>query len=59
MDEKAIEAEARDYVEHVVRRGNQDPESIPAEAFERAVKTATEATAELHKAAELAQEAAS
>jgi hypothetical protein len=58
MDEKTIEAEARDYIERVVREGDQDPESIPAEAIERAVKTATEAATELHEAAELAREAA-
>jgi hypothetical protein len=58
MDEKTVEDEAREYVEHVVRMGNQDPESIPPEALERAVKTAAEATAELHEAAELAREAA-
>jgi hypothetical protein len=58
MDEKTIEAEARDYVERVVRESNQDPGNIPAEAIERAVKTATEAAAELHQAAELAREAA-
>lgn len=58
MDEKTIEAEARDYVERVMRKGDQDPESIPTEAIERAVKTAAEAAAELHEAAELAREAA-
>jgi hypothetical protein len=58
MDEKTIEAEARDYVERAVREGNQDPGNVPAEAIERAVKTAAEAAAELHEAAELAQEAA-
>jgi hypothetical protein len=57
MDEK-IEAEAREYVENVVRKGDQDPESIPAEVLERAVRTAAEATAELHEAAALAQEEA-
>jgi hypothetical protein len=56
MDEKTIEDEARQYVEEVVRKSSQDPESIPAEAIERAVKTATAATAELHEAAELARE---
>lgn len=66
MDEKTpeaeagdYEAEAREYVEHVVRKANPDPESIPAETIERAVKTAAESAAELHEAAELAQEAAS
>lgn len=60
MDEKkAIEAEARDYVERVVRLSNQDPENIPPEVLERAVKTAADSAAELHEAAQLAQEEAS
>jgi len=57
MNDKTVEDEAREYVEHVVRKGNQDPEKIPAEALERAVRTATAATAELREAAELAKKA--
>jgi hypothetical protein len=56
MDDKNIEAEAREYVENVVRKGHQDPEAIPAEVLERAVRTAAAAAAELHEAAALAQE---
>jgi hypothetical protein len=60
MDEKkTIEAEARDYVDRVLRMGNQDPEKIPPEVLERAVKAAADSAAELHEAAQMAQEEAS
>lgn len=58
MDEKNIEDEARDYVERLVRQSNQDPDSIPAEVLEHAIKTAADSAAELHEAAKLARESA-
>ena len=57
MDEADIREEARDYVEHVVRTSNRDLASVPPKAMERALKAAEDSTAELRKAAELAQEA--
>jgi len=56
MDETTNKDEARDFVEHIVRTTNQDPQSIPPKALKRAIKAATDAVAELRKAAELAQE---
>jgi len=54
LESRTVEDEAREYVEHVVRKSNQDPERIPAEALERAIRTAT---AELREAADLARKA--
>lgn len=56
MDNEAIEAEAREYVEHVARNSHRDSQSIPARAFERALKAAAASTRELHAAVRLAQE---
>ena len=56
MDDKTIKAEARNYVEQVVRNSNQDLESIPAPALERAIKAAEDSARELHEAAQLARE---
>ena len=58
MDDATIKAEARDYVEQIVRNSNRDLESIPAPALERAVKTAAASAKELHQAVKLAREAA-
>jgi hypothetical protein len=57
MDEETIKAEARDYVEQAVRNGQQDLESVPAQALERAIKAATASAKDLHEAARLAREA--
>lgn len=56
MDEGCIETEAREYVEQVARNAHQDRESIPPEAFERAVKTAASSARELRAAVKLAQQ---
>jgi hypothetical protein len=56
MDETCIEAEAREYIEHVARTAHRDRRSIPTDTFERAVKTALHSARELHAAAKLAQE---
>ena len=55
MDNAAIEAEAREYLEHIVRRSHRDRQSIPTRAFERAIKTAAASARELHAAVRLAQ----
>ena len=56
MDDAALKAEAREYVEQVARNTHQDRQSIPAGAFERAVKVAAASAKELHAAVKLAQE---
>lgn len=57
MDDEIIEAEAREYIEQVVRKTHQDRRSIPQKAIERAVKAAAASAKELHAAVKLAQEA--
>jgi hypothetical protein len=57
VDDAKIEAEAREYVEHVARSAHPDPCSIPSTVIERAVKVAADSAKELHAAVKLAQEA--
>jgi hypothetical protein len=56
VDDAKIEAEAREYVEHVARSTQPDPCSIPSTAIERAVKVAAASAKELHAAVKLAEE---
>jgi hypothetical protein len=56
MDDAIIEAEAREYVEQVVRNAHRDRRSIPPEALKRALEAATASAKELHAAVKLAEE---
>lgn len=56
MDDATVEAEAREYVEHIARRSHQGLAYISERAFERAIRVAAASAKELHAAVEMAQQ---